>query len=38
MNNNIVIKHIDKNIISKDIFTDIFFCCCIFDKNSVYNH
>ena len=34
MNNNIVVKHNYKNIISKDIITDIFFCCFVFDKNS----
>ena len=38
MKKNIVIKHIDKKIISKDILTDIFFDDFFFDKNSVYNH
>ena len=36
--NNIIIKHTYKNIVSKYIFTDIFFDDFFFDKNSVYNH
>lgn len=36
--NNIIIKKINKNIVSKHVFANLFFLGFIFDENSVWNH
>ena len=38
MSNNIIIKNINKNIVSKHFSANIFFCGFVFDENSGWNH